>query len=145
MNQPPNNIEVKLDISNYINEQYDDYCDSVKGIALSKPGAYFNHRQQVSKNLKTDAIEKLYETIWQALRKGKRVDGRRSLSTVPEFENLVPALSDNNINEISIALCKTLKDELNKVVDKICPVTANDAGENRLKAIGNLGGVIGVP
>ena len=132
-------IKLQLNINNYLNNEYSDYCDRVQGRALSQPAAYFEYREKVSKQLKTSATSQLYKTIYFALRDGKRFDGKTDL--VQDMIAGSPSMSDQNINEIAIALAKTLNSELDKVLDLICPVTSDGVARSRLKAQGNASNI----
>ena len=128
-------VNLFLDVGNYLNLDHQAYVDRVNGVALSNPSSYFTYREQVSKQIKSDAIADLYSTLYHALRHGKRKNGSTPL--VGTMIAGSPDLSDATINEIAISLAKTLNSELDKVVAILCPVSSSGAAEGRLKAQGN--------
>jgi hypothetical protein len=138
-----NPLKLQIDVNNYLNNDYEFYLSKISGKSLSNPSEYFQYREMVQRQIKTSAVSALYGTIYQALRNGKRSDGVTDL--VNGGGGMIagsPSMSDNNINEFTLALAKTLNEQLDKVVDMICPVDVSTIATSRLKASGNARGIL---
>jgi len=146
-------MKLKVDINNYLNNDYQNWVDSMNGLALGSPKVYFDFRSKISAALKREAVSNIYTVLYDLLRDGKLTmspTGKKEDAKLEDIykavkdatspivtDTMKPSLSDQNINEIAISLAKTLNAELEKVVELVCPVSASDAANHRLQSQGN--------
>ena len=141
------NLQIKLDINNYVGNQFSEYSDFINGYSLSDPAAYFEYRKEVSKYIKTEAIKHLYDTLYEALRHGKRVDQNGVVAGnlwdevavrfgAPNEETVF--MADAVINAKVIAISRTLNEALEDVIDCICPVSASGMAKARIRQMGDV-------
>ena len=127
--------KLKLNIENYLGNEYASYLDKVNGFALSEPAKYFAYRNEVSNYIKSESIKGLYDTLYYALRNGLKRDNSTKISE--KFE-IPPSMSDQTINEKVIAISKTLNEFLDDIINDVCPVSANSIATHRTKKIGDV-------
>jgi ferredoxin len=140
------NIAMKIDLENYLSNQYASYLDRVNALALAKPNDYFKYREEVSKHIKTEAIKNLYNTLYNALRYGCKsvvgtgAKGVRISTQLPLGEGEVDDvhMSDTVINEKCISCATALNTFLDEIINDICPVQASEMSQARLRQMGNI-------
>ena len=139
------NIAMKIDLENYLSNQYASYLDRVNSLALAKPTEYFKYREEVSKHIKTEAIKNLYNTLYNALRYGCKAgaDGAKGVRISTQLP-LAPGeaddvhMSDTVINEKCISCATALNTFLDEIINDICPVQASEMSQARLRQMGNI-------
>lgn len=141
------NAAMKLDINNYLNNDYNQYLNDISSLALARPNEYFKYRENVTNYIKTEAIRGLYDVIFNALRYGRRTVKETGLPSAevlsPEVKESVKGkgtvnMSENTINEKCIAIASTLNHFLDEIVNDLCPVDATSLSQSRLAQMGNV-------
>ena len=139
INRDPNTLTMKVDINNYLNIKNSLYLDTLRGASLSTPKLYFNYRQQVNEYIKTESISNLYNVLFNAMKDGRRLDGRTTIAT--EMIGGSPNISELQINEVCISIAKTLDKMLTEVVEMLCPTNITGNAQSRAQAAGNSNGI----
>jgi len=128
----------RVDINNYLNVKYQLYVSTINGIALSRPQEYFNYEANVLNYIKSQAVKNIYEVLFAAMKDGRQPNGN------PIVGNMIagsPNISEMKINEVCIAIAKSMNDQLEEVVALICPPMVNKVGLERAAASGNASGI----
>jgi len=140
---PTNNdpANFRVDINNYLNVKYSLYCSTIQGISLSEPKKYFKYEAEVMSYIKSETVKNLYNTLFSAMKDGRKPAADGGGIIVSEMIAGSPNISEMKINEICIAIAKSMNDQLEEVVHLICPPMANRVALQRTAAAGNAAGV----
>ena len=117
MSDPVNKFE--LDTNDVLGLNYASYVDSMRALALTKPGEYFIQRQQVQKKAKKDAVNNVYKTVFNLLTLGKDIENHPIglLGTAP----YIPGYPSQKVNDIAIQGAQIMAEFLDSVCNIILP------------------------
>ena len=123
-----------LDTDDVLGFSYQEYVATVRALALSKPGDYFDLRREVLKKVKSDAVGRLYRTLFDVLSNGTDFDGR-PISTLGTG-NFKPHYPSQKINDFCIQCASDLADHLNRAIDIILPNDFEQIASNKMSLKG---------
>jgi hypothetical protein len=144
-------MNFKLDTSDYLGHEYEEFKQSLMELALSEPKKYFELRKNVMRAVKVQAVKDVYDTYYNMLTEGLNKAGDRRLLSAPGGAILPsdgyiqggfkPHISKQKVNEFALQAAKTLDDIAEKAVEMIIPADYRTIAENRqvMKTAGNLG------
>ena len=133
----------RVDPNQYLNQTHSLYRNSLYSVALSNPTKYFKYQKEVNDYVRTQAIQNLYNTIYDALNTGTKVGGAVLISNaLPQGTPTAPKVSEKLINEISLSAASTLNSILDEVLEMICPIDYNTLANNRLKISGESNKIV---
>lgn len=120
----------KVDPSNFIGIQYQEYRNEMYAKALATPSAYFDLRKKVVKSVKEDAVKDLYIRFYNLLTEGTDANGGQIMDEPPHY----PA---QKVGDFCLEAAATLNGILDKLVEIILPADFKALAETRTGAIGN--------
>ena len=133
---------IKIDTSNYLGVSYSTYKNKLLEIALTQPSEYFKIRANVLKNVKENAISKMYETFFEVMSSGRLTAGGVNAATVTGNEpaatlgdiNVLfrPNYPNQKITEFALGAAKTLDAICDECIEIIMPLNYRDLAESRL-------------
>ena len=136
----------KIDTKNYLGMEHEAYKTKLFQLAITKPEAYFELREQVLNNVKTQAVSTQYDIYYHLLSRGTKKDGTPYVVTptgmtpdlVPLFKPCVPL---QETNQFALKASKTIDAICEEAVEMLIPMNYKEIAENRLKkrTEGNLG------
>ena len=71
----PQTTNFKIDTKNYLGMEHEAYKTKLFQLAITKPEAYFELREQVLNNVKTQAVSTQYDIYYHLLSRGTKKDG----------------------------------------------------------------------
>ena len=95
--------DFKINTTNYLGLDHSTYKNKLLQISLTNSSEYFKMRENVLKNVKNDAISKMYETFYLVMSEGKLINGRNAASDT-DNEPLV-----GDINKVFVQITQTRK------------------------------------
>jgi len=117
----------KVDASDYLGLQHDEFKNDLLGLSYSKPSDYIKLRKEVIKSLKTDFTNDIYTTFYNML-----VDGTNKAGVNVDRGNIfqqfantpfAPHVPKQVVSEIALGIAKEFDAKINKIVDEyIIPV-----------------------
>ena len=130
-----------INTSQYLGQKYSSYKDDLYGVALSRPTEYFAYRKAINKYIKEEATKNLYDTIFFALKDGKKHRDGVSSTFIHAAYDESPNVPEQTITEIALAAAKTIDKILSEVVEIIAPLDYRTIANKRLEAVGNVQGI----
>ena len=135
----------KIDTKNYLGMEHEAYKTKLFQLAITKPEAYFELREQVLNNVKTQAVSTQYDIYYHLLSRGTKTDGTAyvvNTTTAPNINALfVPNVPLQDVNQFALKASKTIDAICEEAVEMLIPMNYKEIAENRLKkrTDGNLG------
>ena len=136
----------KVDVNNYLGNQYNQFKNDLYRLALTNPERYFEVRKNLLKKVEYDAIGNLYDSFYNALIYGKAMDGS-DLFPIGQTSggilssgvgaNIPPRLPEYRVNEFTLNAAATLQDIVNELVEMLMPIDYNTLMNKRLGQLGN--------
>jgi len=133
ISNPSARANFKLEISSYSGIKFDLFLSQLKAMALSEPKLYFEYRTEIEKYLKEQIVTDIYDTIFEALKNGRKKDGREAISTKLAYS---PNFPDDEINRHSVAISRTVNLALGDILEIMCPISFSKTSESRAGLIG---------
>ena len=136
----------KVDVNNYLGNQYNQFKNDLYRLALTNPERYFDLRKNLLKKVEYDAIGGLYDSFYNALIYGKAMDG------TPLFPigapsggilgsgagaNVPPSYPEQKTNQFCLDAASTLQEIVNDLVEMLMPIDYNTLMNKRLGQLGN--------
>ena len=125
----------KVDVNNYLGNQYNTFKTELYRVALTQPELYFKLRKNLLEKVSYGAIGKLYDTFFQALSNGLDSDGRPLF--VIDGKNIPPSFPNQKINQFSLDASVTLNEIIEELVEILMPIDFNQLMNKRLASVGN--------
>ena len=125
----------KVDVNNYLGNQYNTFKTELYRIALTQPETYFKIRKNLLEKVSYGAIGKLYDTFFQALSNGLDSDGRPLF--VIDGRNVPPSYPNQKINQFSLDASVTLNEIIEELVEILMPIDFNTLMNKKLASVGN--------
>ena len=125
----------KVDVNNYLGNQYNTFKTELYRIALTNPELYFKIRKNLLEKVSYGAIGKLYDTFFQALSNGLDSDGRPLF--VIDGKNIPPSYPNQKINQFSLDASVTLNEIIEELVEILMPIDFNTLMNKKLASVGN--------
>ena len=125
----------KVDVNNYLGNQYNTFKTELYRVALTQPELYFKLRKNLLEKVSYGAIGKLYDTFIQALSNGIDADGRPLF--VIDGKNIPPSYPNQKINQFSLDASVTLNEIIEELVEILMPIDFNQLMNKRLASVGN--------
>lgn len=125
----------KVDVNNYLGNQYNTFKTELYRVALTQPELYFKLRKNLLERVSYGAIGKLYDTFFQALSNGVDSDGRPLF--VIDGKNIPPSFPNQKINQFSLDASVTLNEIIEELVEILMPIDFNQLMNKRLASVGN--------
>jgi len=107
----------KVNTSNYLGFDYDEYIHKLEALALTKPSEYYKMRSRLLKELKNGIVKQTFETYFTLLTEGR----------VGEFEMKIdgevvsPNYPKQDASAFAIQASKTINKILDNVMEEIMP------------------------
>lgn len=125
----------KVDVNNYLGNQYNTFKTELYRIALTNPELYFRIRKNLLEKVSYGAIGKLYDTFFQALSNG--VDSNGQPLFVIDGKNVPPSYPNQKINQFCLDASVTLNEIIEELVEILMPVDFNTLMNKKLASVGN--------
>ena len=119
----------KVETSNYLGFEYEEYLNELMALAVSKPSDYYKIRAETLKALKTDVITAVYNTYYSLLTEGV-INEKNTLG------GLKPAYPQQKASQFSLAASKTINEILNSALEIILPANHLDVAKMKLSQKG---------
>ena len=131
--------DFKINTTNYLGLDHSTYKNKLLQISLTNSSEYFKMRENVLKNVKNDAISKMYETFYLVMSEGKLIGGRNAASDT-DNEPLVgdinkvfcPNYPNQKITEFALGASKTLDAICEECIELIFPNDYRNIAEARI-------------
>ena len=136
----------KVDVNNYLGNQYNQFKNDLYRLALTNPERYFEIRKNLLKKVEYDAIGNLYDSFYNALIYGKAMDGTAlfpigqtsgGLLSSGTSVNVAPSLPEQRVNQFTLDAASTLQEIVNELVEMLMPIDYNTLMNKRLGQLGN--------
>ena len=115
----------RVETSNYLGFEYEEYLNQLMALAISKPSDYYKIRADTLKALKQGIITQVYETYYTLLTEGE-IDGTNTLNS------LKPSYPQQKASQFSLSASKTINEILNSALDIILPANHLDIAKMKL-------------
>ena len=125
----------KVDVNNYLGNQYNTFKTELYRTALVNPETYFKIRKNLLEKVSYGAIGKLYDTFFQALSNGVDSDGRPLF--VIDGKNIPPSYPNQKINQFCLDASVTLNEIIGELVEILMPIDFNTLMNKKLASVGN--------
>jgi hypothetical protein len=144
-------MNFRLDPSDYLGHEHEQFKQTLMELALSEPKKYFELRKDVLRCVKTQAVNDVYATYYHMLTEGLNKDESNRLLSNPGGAVLAsdsyirggfrPNIPRQKVNEFALKAAKTLDAISEEAVEMILPADYRTIAENRQvqKTAGNLG------
>lgn len=129
----------KVAPQNYLGISWNRYRSDLYALALAKPSVYAKIRQTVLDKVKNDAINDMYETLFNVLNEG-RVGTSEFLIRDGTNPALKPSYPEQKINEFCLSACKTLEQIVDDAIEILLPLDINKIIGSRYAEVGRLSG-----
>ena len=141
----------KIDTKNYLGMDHEAYKTKLFQLAITKPEAYFELREQVLNNVKTQAVATQYNIYYHLLSKGTKTDGSSYVVTPASMAASLPAgglagifkpcVPLQDTNQFALKASKTIDAICEEAIEMLIPMDYKEIAEKRLKkrTEGNLG------
>jgi hypothetical protein len=124
----------RINPSNYLGNDHQQYQNDMYAIALSQPEKYFRLRRQVLQRLKTDAIGDVYTKFYDFLVEGD-IGGTNAL------EGNKPCYPKQKVSELALSAANTLDKILDHIIEIVLPIDYKDISLKRLQDKGTARGI----
>ena len=131
--KPKNQFFVPTD--DVLGFEYQAYVAKVRSLALATPSEYFELRRVVLKQVKSDAVGSLYNTIFNVLTEGRDIKGN-PIGALGRSEEMRPHYPSQKVNDFAIEVCGVMADHLNRAIDLILPDDFQKLAEGKLNLKG---------
>lgn len=120
-----NNSKFFIDITNELGLNYKKQRAALMGVALSKPGNYYQLRAELVEKLTTAQVKHAYKLYWELLKNGV-VGGENPIQQKYTDENngtcyLKPDLPEHLINKFASRVAVTIEEIAEEAVNLILP------------------------
>ena len=109
----------ELDTNNVLGFGYEQYVGNIRALALSDPKAYFKLRNEVMKQVRTDAVGNLYKTFFAVLHQGQKLGGGNI--GILGLGDYIPNYPQQKINDLALSAANDMSGWIDKVVDILLP------------------------
>jgi hypothetical protein len=134
------NMNFKVEPSNYLGHDFQCYCNEVYALALSHPEKYFEMRKNVLNKLKKDEMIKVYDLFYDLLVDGTITTGVGINATTSNVVNdFKPSYPKQKVAQIALSASSTLENILNEVIEIILPIDFKNIALRRLSDRGGSG------
>ena len=131
--------DFKIDTTNYLGLDHNTYKNKLLQISLTNASEYFKMRENVIRNVKNDAIKKMYEVFYKVMSDGKLISGKNAASRADNEPNVgdidkvfKPAYPSQKITEFALGASKTLDAICEECIELIFPDDYRKIAESRL-------------
>ena len=123
----------RLNVDDFLGYSYQEYRDTMYGIALSTPSDYTKIRREVMTAVKKDAVKDIYTTFYNILSLGTDKTNGTSIIKPASGPPLKPGYPEQKIADLSLKASRTLDALLNEVIQIILPANFEDLANKRSK------------
>jgi len=118
----------QLNTGDVLGFNYRNFISKQKGLAISKPDAYYKERNDTMDAVKVICVEETYKALFSLLTKGEYKSG----TTAVQISNKPVSYPPQKINDLLIEICSTLADSLEEVVELVFPSDFEKIADSRL-------------
>lgn len=127
----------RTDVINELGLESKEAESAALQVSLALPSRYFELRQRLLRSLLNDNVQRIYDTVWQALTEGRDINGNpilpmaggglerfRQRNAAGGFiNNYQPRMAESEVNAIAMAISKGFKDLIeNELVERVLPM-----------------------
>ena len=129
----------KINTGNYLGIDHATYKNKLLEIALVQPAKYFAIRENVLRNVKTNAISKMYDTFYKVMSEETLEDGTNAAAPVDLADGVAiglvfkPSYPNQSITEFALGAAKTLDKICDECIEIIIPMNYRDLAESRAR------------
>jgi hypothetical protein len=125
----------KVNSLNYLGINHQRYKSDLYALALAKPAVYAKIRQDVLDKVKNEAINTMYDTLFDVLNEGK-VGGTNIIRDGAKI--YLPSYPEQEINSYCLSACKTLEQIVDECVEILIPIDYNKILNSKYAEVGRI-------
>ncbi len=122
------NMNFKVDVSNYFGVDHERYLDNLQAFAITKPSEYMKMRSVIIDRVKKDNMKLMYNLFYNLLTEGKGTQinaltgtYRHILAGDPNEALFKPDMSKQQVSEIALGAVKTMNGLIDNIMDDLIP------------------------
>ena len=138
----PKYFDFKIDPSDYMGIQHEEYKTTMLELALTKPSDYFALRKTVLANVKRAAVQGQYEVYYRLLTNGSTITDENNGAIAGKSSAFFqPCIPKQIVNEFALKAAKTIDKIAEEAIELILPMNYKKISEDRTMqhTAGNLG------
>ena len=125
------NLNFKVNTSNFLGFEYNRYINDLQALAMSKPSEYYELRSAVLEALKEKVVKEVYDSYYDLLTEGKIKDSKAIMG------NRNPAYPCQKASEFALGAASTVNKILDDCLEIILPESHMDVAKLRLTKKGD--------
>ena len=130
MSDSSNFFNFKIDPSDYLGIQHEEFKTNMLQLALTKPTEYFELRKRVLANVKKAAVQGQYVIYYNLLTTGSKPTDA-NVGSIVGMDEFCPSIPKQKVNEFALKAAKTIDAIAEEAIEMILPMNYKKISDER--------------